>query len=131
LKSWGGFFDPEKLKNQLEELEKNLQDPDLWKDHKKLNSINKDKISLETKIHEFDVIETKLTDIKDLINISIELGEIDELGNQNSALVEQNSHLENEIKILKSDFIELKNIAGNISSQLDENIYTIKDILDS
>tara|TARA_B100000965_G_C19188507_1_gene582093 strand:+ start:60 stop:323 length:264 start_codon:yes stop_codon:yes gene_type:complete len=50
---------------------------------------------------------------------------------QNKALVDQNSHLENEIKILKSDFIELKNIAGNISSQLDENIYTIKDILDS
>ena len=50
---------------------------------------------------------------------------------QNRALAEQNSHLENEIKILKSDFIELKNIAGNISSQLDENIYTIKDILDS
>jgi len=50
---------------------------------------------------------------------------------QNRALADQNSHLENEIKILKSDFIELKNIAGNISSQLDENIYTIKDILDS
>ena len=50
---------------------------------------------------------------------------------QNRALAEQNSHLENEIKILKSDFIELKNIAGSISSQLDENIYTIKDILDS
>ena len=94
MKSWGGFFDPEKLKNQLEELEKNLQDPDLWKDHKKLNSINKDKISLETKIQEFDVIETKLTDIKDLINISIELGEIDELGNQNSALVELNAEID-------------------------------------
>jgi cell division protein FtsB len=50
---------------------------------------------------------------------------------QNQGLVEQNSHLENEIKILKSDFIELKNFAGSISSQLDENIYTIKDILDS
>ena len=94
MKSWGGFFDPEKLKNQLEELEKNLQDPDLWKDHKKLNSINKDKISLETKIQEFDVIETKLTDIKDLINISIEFGEIDELGNQNSALVELNAEID-------------------------------------
>ena len=39
--------------------------------------------------------------------------------------------LKNGKKILKSDFLELKNIAGNISSQLDENIYTIKDILDS
>ena len=50
---------------------------------------------------------------------------------KNSQLTEQNAHLENEIKILKSDFMELKNFAGSISSQLDENIYTIKDILDS
>ena len=54
-----------------------------------------------------------------------------DLENQNAKLQENNNHLENEIKILKSDFMELKNIAGNISSQLDENIYTIKDILDS
>ena len=53
------------------------------------------------------------------------------LEGQNQALIKQNSHLENEIKILKSDFMELKNFAGSISSQLDENIYTIKDILDS
>ena len=67
MKNWGGFFDPENLNNQLEELEEKLQDPDLWKDHKKLNGLNKDKIGLEIKIHEFDVIETKLADIKDLI----------------------------------------------------------------
>ena len=50
---------------------------------------------------------------------------------ENAELSRQNIHLENEIKILKSDFIELKNFAGSISDQLDENIYTIKDILDS
>ena len=50
--------------------------------------------------------------------------------NENKFELER-QNLENEIKILKSDFIELKNIAGNISSHLDENIYTIKDILDS
>lgn len=50
---------------------------------------------------------------------------------ENANLSRQNIHLENEIKILKSDFIELKNFAGSISDQLDENIYTIKDILDS
>jgi hypothetical protein len=49
----------------------------------------------------------------------------------NAELSRQNIYLENEIKILKSDFIELKNFAGSISDQLDENIYTIKDILDS
>ena len=46
-------------------------------------------------------------------------------------LAQKNHNLDNEIKILKSDFIELKNFAGSISDQLDESIYSIKDILDS
>ena len=66
----------------------------MWNDHKKLNELNKEKISLESKVHELDVIETKLTDIQDLINISIELGEIDELANQSTALVELNTEID-------------------------------------
>lgn len=72
---------------------------------------------------------TKLRNEIDLINEK--LTRLSTVVSQNRALNSQNEHLENEIKILKSDFIELKNFAGSISSQLDENIYTIKDILDS
>ena len=72
---------------------------------------------------------TKLRNEIDLINEK--LTRLSTVESQNKALNSQNEHLENEIKILKSDFIELKNFAGSISSQLDENIYTIKDILDS
>lgn len=72
---------------------------------------------------------TKLRNEIDLINEK--LTRLSTVKSQNKALNSQNEHLENEIKILKSDFIELKNFAGSISSQLDENIYTIKDILDS
>ena len=69
---------------------------------------------------------------KFLINRRSELGpSIDFQSNILNNIKPLIEELENEIKILKSDFMELKNIAGNISSQLDENIYTIKDILDS
>ncbi len=83
-------------------------------------SISKKKIDdTITKLrNEIDLINEKLTRLSTVVS-------------QNRALNSQNEHLENEIKILKSDFIELKNFAGSISSQLDENIYTIKDILDS
>ena len=94
MTSWGGFFDPEQLKNQLDKLEKDLQNPDLWEDHKKLNGLNKEKISLETKVEEFDVIASKLADIKELINISLELDEIEELNNQSIALIELNSEID-------------------------------------
>ena len=81
-----------------------------------------------SKIELDDTIEKLGAEINRLNERLVKLSAVE---GQNRALAEQNSHLENEIKILKSDFIELKNIAGNISSQLDENIYTIKDILDS
>ena len=84
-------------------------------------------------------IDTSKTELDATIEkLGVEIDRLNErlvklstIESQNQVLVEQNSHLENEIKILKSDFIELKNFAGSISSQLDENIYTIKDILDS
>ena len=68
---------------------------------------------------------------KEIEKMLQEAKKVSSLENENAKLLSENNHLENEIKILKSDFLELKNIAGNISSQLDENIYTIKDILDS
>ena len=84
---------------------------------------------IDTSKHDLDGTIKKLGIEIDRLNER--LVKLSSIEGQNKALAEQNSHLENEIKILKSDFIELKNIAGNISSQLDENIYTIKDILDS
>ena len=87
-----------------------------------MSDIEASKIELDGTIEKLDAEINRLNET--LVKLSAVEG-------QNRALAEQNSHLENEIKILKSDFIELKNIAGNISSQLDENIYTIKDILDS
>ena len=77
-------------------------------------------------------IDKTIIALKDQINnLNNKLSHLSSIEITNVELKSQNSHLENEIKILKSDFIELKNFAGSISDQLDENIYTIKDILDS
>ena len=56
----GGSFDPEKLQTELNLIETRLQDPEVWQDHKKLNDLNKQKTSLETKVKEpknFDLDE--------------------------------------------------------------------------
>lgn len=82
--------------------------------------------SAEKKLHETLV---KLSHEVD--KLSDKVKEISILENKNNELVQKNHNLDNEIKILKSDFIELKNFAGSISDQLDESIYSIKDILDS
>ena len=82
--------------------------------------------SAEKKLHE---TLAKLSHEVD--KLSDKVREISILENKNNELVQKNHNLDNEIKILKSDFIELKNFAGSISDQLDESIYSIKDILDS
>jgi cell division protein FtsB len=82
--------------------------------------------SVEKKLHE---TIAKLSHQID--RLSSKIKEIPILENRNIELTQKNHNLDNEIKILKSDFIELKNFAGSISEQLDESIYSIKDILDS
>ena len=82
--------------------------------------------SAEKKLHE---TLAKLSHEVD--KLSDKVKEISILENKNNELVQKNHNLDNEIKILKSDFIELKYFAGSISDQLDESIYSIKDILDS
>ena len=82
--------------------------------------------SVEKKLHE---TIAKLS--HEIDRLSSKIKEIPILENRNNELSQKNHNLDNEIKILKSDFIELKNFAGSISEQLDESIYSIKDILDS
>ena len=82
--------------------------------------------SAEKKLHE---TISKLS--HEIDRLSSKIKEIPILENKNNELAQKNHNLDNEIKILKSDFIELKNLAGSISDQLDERIYSIKDILDT
>ena len=89
-----GFFDPENLQKELVQLEEQLQDPDVWKDHKKLNSLNKEKTAFQSKLDEFNALESKFSDIKDLIEISIELNDEEELQKQETALLMVDSEID-------------------------------------
>ena len=90
----GGFFDPDKLSKDLLTLQDKLQDPEIWKDHKKLKELNKQKTALETKVNEYSDIEIKISDIEDLVSISIELNDNDELQNQGIALAQLNAEID-------------------------------------
>ena len=98
LESLGGSFDPDKLKQELEDLDKSLQDPENWKNHSKLNALNKEKTTLEQKLDEFKKIEDGFNEISDLVDISIELGDESELSNQEDAI----NILEEEIDSLET-----------------------------
>ena len=66
----------------MSQINENLQNPEIWKDHSKLNSLNKEKSNIENKINEISTISSKFKNISELINISIELNDSSELENQ-------------------------------------------------
>ena len=82
------------MQKELLRLEELLQDPDIWKDHKKLNSLNKEKTAFQSKLDEFENLQTKFSDIKDLIEISIELNDEEELQKQEVALLKLDSEID-------------------------------------
>ena len=82
------------MQKELLRLEELLQDPDIWKDHKKLNSLNKEKTVFQSKLDEFENLQTKFSDIKDLIEISIELNDEEELQKQEVALLRVDSEID-------------------------------------
>ena len=71
-----------------------MQEPEIWQDHKKLNELNKEKTITEQKLSEFQSIQNQINDIGDLISISVELGELDELEKQSDALSELNAEID-------------------------------------
>jgi len=98
LVSLGGFFDPEETQSKLDNLNLSLQDPKIWDDHSKLNSLNKEKTHLEQKLSEFLNIDESFKEISELIEISIEVGDEVELINQSNEILK----LEEEIESLET-----------------------------
>ena len=122
---WGGSFDPKSLNLKVSGIEKKLQDPEVWKDHEKLNSLNKEKTIIETKINEFLSIEKEFENISDLINISIELTDNAELSNQIvdlEKLIQQIDSLETKRYFSKKDdsnnaFLDIQSGSGGTEAQ--------------
>jgi len=123
--TWGGSFDPKSLNLKVSSIEKKLQDPEVWKDHEKLNSLNKEKTIIETKINEFLSIEKEFENISDLINISIELSDNAELSNQIvdlDKLIQQIDSLETKRYFSKKDdsnnaFLDIQSGSGGTEAQ--------------
>ena len=52
------------MQSELDSLETQLQQPEVWKDHKKLNSLNKEKTAVESKLNEFNSLDERFIEIK-------------------------------------------------------------------
>ena len=72
MENFGGRFDLAAKKKRLEELNLSAENPAVWGNPDQLQKINKEKITLERTINEFESFERALSDAHVLFEMSIE-----------------------------------------------------------
>ena len=75
----GGFFDYDAKNLRLEELKKEFENPELWKNQEKSQTLGKEKASLEKLIVDIDDLHASLNDLSELHIILDKENDIDEL----------------------------------------------------
>ncbi len=75
----GGFFDYDAKNLRLEELKKEFENPELWKNQEKSQTLGKEKASLEKLIVDIDDLHASLNDLSELHVILDKENDIDEL----------------------------------------------------
>lgn len=66
----GGFFDPEKIKSQIAELETQINAPDLWDNPDNARVILQKKSSLEKTLSEINNLESEYQNLRELFEIA-------------------------------------------------------------
>lgn len=72
------LFDLDSLKIRKKEIEKQLEEQDFWNDSEKANSILQENKNINNKIEEFDMIQTMVSDMEILIEMSEEVEDTEE-----------------------------------------------------
>lgn len=72
LKSSGGIFDYDAKKERLEEVNAELEQPDVWNEPEKAQALGKERSSLEAIVETIDQLEQGLEDVSGLLDLAVE-----------------------------------------------------------
>ncbi|MEL0638213.1 MULTISPECIES: peptide chain release factor 2 [Marinomonas] len=67
-----GYLDYESKKERLEEVNRELEDPDVWNDPDYAQKLGKERASLEAVVDTLESMESGLVDSKDLLDLAVE-----------------------------------------------------------
>ncbi len=70
LKHLGGFFDFDNKKERLQEVNRELEQPEVWQDVEKAQLLGKEKASLETVVNTLESLYAGIDEAKELIDIA-------------------------------------------------------------
>ncbi|MEP0071650.1 MAG: peptide chain release factor 2 [Marinomonas sp.] len=72
-----GYLDYDSKKERLEEVNRELEDPDVWNDAEYAQKLGKERASLEAVVETLDSLESGVNDSKELLEIAVEDGDED------------------------------------------------------
>lgn len=73
----GGIFDLDVRKTRLLEIQRELENPALWKNPEKAQSLNREQSELETLVQRYGELEQEINDALELVNLLKEEKEVD------------------------------------------------------
>ncbi|BFM50946.1 peptide chain release factor 2 [Marinomonas sp. THO17] len=73
----GGIFDYDAKKERLEEVNRELEDPDVWNDPEYAQKLGKERSSLEAVVNTLESMDNGLADAKELLDIAVEENDAD------------------------------------------------------
>ncbi len=68
----GGIFDYASRRDRLEEVNRELENPDIWSDPEKAQALGRERAGLETIIHTLDELTEGLADAAEMLDLAIE-----------------------------------------------------------
>ncbi len=72
---FGGFFEPDSLKAQIDEISKLAESNDLWNDQEHAKTVMKKKAQLEGELERFQKVEAQFFDLKSMLEMAEEENE--------------------------------------------------------
>jgi peptide chain release factor 2 len=72
LSPWGGIFDVEVKREQLTEVNRELEQPGTWNDPERAQALGKERAQLESTVHGLDILEKGLREAEELLSLAQE-----------------------------------------------------------
>jgi peptide chain release factor 2 len=86
LNRLGGIFDYASKQERLVEVERELEQPDVWNNPDNAQALGKERSSLEGVVKTIDAMETGLEDARELLDLAVEENDADTLGDVEAEL---------------------------------------------
>jgi peptide chain release factor 2 len=91
---FGGIFDYDQRSERLEEVNRELENPDVWNDPERAQALGKEKVTLEQIVNTIVLLEQGCIDVEELLELAVEESDQETLDEAEKDLAELVSQLE-------------------------------------